>query len=251
MTIIEIENQIFTEKNARPELAGLNSVSQTAEFRLWISIFATAQYFLQSLWEIFKAEINDIIAKRRIGTASWYIEIAKDFQLGDTLQDNGTYLLVDASKKIITRAAFRESSGVLTIKIAKGTPLLPVALSAPELVQFRSYIDKVKFAGTRTNIISLNADILAINANIYYDAIFDISETKTLIGTAIVDYLQNLSFDALFITNELIEKIRAVRGVNDCVITLLAANGNPIGRTYDSLAGYMKYTPNPANFTLI
>ena len=42
MTIIEIENQIITEKNGRTELAGLNSVSQTAEFRLWVSIFATA-----------------------------------------------------------------------------------------------------------------------------------------------------------------------------------------------------------------
>ena len=251
MTIIEIENQILTEKNARTELADINSVSQTAEFRLWVKIFATMQFFLQNLWEIFKTEITEIIAKRRIGTPSWYIEIAKDFQLGDTLQENGTYLVIDATKKIITRAAFRETGGLLTIKVAKGTALLPVALSPAELTQFTAYIDKSKFAGTKTNIISLNADILAITATIYYDAIYDIAETKTLIGNAIVAYLQNLSFDALFVKNELIQKIRSVRGIKDCVIDTLTANGNPIGRTYDSLAGYIKYTPNPANFTLI
>ena len=250
-TLQEVQQEIFTEKDARPELSGLNTTSKTAEWLSWVNLFATIQWLFLNLFEAFKTEITDKVASRRLGTAAWYVNLAKDFQLGDALPENGIYTLIDESKRIITRAAFRENSGVLTLKVAKGTALAPVALSAPELVQFKAYISKMKFAGTSTNIISLNADILTITADIYYDSIYDVAQTKTLVAAAVVAYLESLSFDALFIRNELIEQIRNVRGVNDCAISTLTGNGTRIERGYDSLAGYIKYTPNLADFTLI
>lgn len=245
-TIIEIQTEIIAAKNADSELSGLTSTSQTAIWRLWTYIVAVSHFVLESLWDIFKVEIETLVASRRLGTPSWYIETSFDFQIDDSLNEDGSYAIIDEAKKIITRASFKENDieSVLVLKVAKGTITAPTALSPTELTQFRSYINKLKFAGTKISIVSLNADLLRGNIKIYYDGIFNPNVITTDIQDAIKAYLFELPFDGVLITNELIERIRNVAGVLDCeIVNLRGVQGvveYPIARTYETQAGYIQ-----------
>jgi hypothetical protein len=244
-TIQEIESEIIAAKEAQSQLDSLTSSSQTAIWRLWVYVIAVAHLALESLWDIFKIEVNELVASRRLGTPPWYVNIAKEFQLGDDLLETGLYAVIDESKRIITRASFKEDDieSVLTLKVAKGVET-PTALSTEELSQFRTYIQELKFAGTKVSVISLNADLLRGNLTVYYDGILNANATLTNIKQAIRDYLANLPFDGVLLRNELIEKIREVSGVEDCeVVSLRGVQGSTsynIDRLYESQAGYIE-----------
>lgn len=244
-TIQEIEAEIIAQKESQAELASLNSASKTAVWRLWAYVVAVAHFALESLWDIFKAEVSDLVASRRLGTPGWYVSVAKEFQLGDDLLETGLYAVVDESKRIITRASFKEDpvESVLTLKVAKGIDP-PTALASEELSQFRTYINELKFAGTRISVVSLNADLLRGTINVYYDGILNSGQTLTGIRDAVKAYLQALPFDGVLLRNQLIEQIRAAQGVKDCeIINLRGVQGLAsftIDRLYESQAGYIQ-----------
>src|SRR6185369_17612423 len=110
-------------------------------------------------------------------------------------------------------AAIVEGEG-LTIKVAKGITGSESALSSIELTQFNTYMQKVKFAGTALNIISLNADQLKITATVYHNGIYSTSVMQTNVFAAIEEFLTTgLTFNGNLLVNQLIEKVLAVQGV--------------------------------------
>lgn len=243
-TIEQIQTEIITKKQSYTELNGLSSTSQVAIWRLWVFITAFAIHALETLFDIFKAEVNTIIASKQPGTPSWYIERIKEFQLGDQLNPlTGQYDTIDTSKRIITRAAYKEDSGTLTIKVAKGETGSNEPLTATELTQLESYVEKIKFAGTIISIISLNASKLRLTATVYHDGIYDPSEIQTNVESAINTYLENLDFNGLLYENKIIDAIQAVEGVNDVtldsVVVMEGATPNAVTRVYESAAGYI------------
>lgn len=244
-TISEIQQEIIIAKENSIELGSLNSASQTAIWRLWVYVVSVAHFALESLWDIFKVEVNELVASRRLGTPSWYVSIAKEFQLGDDLLETGLYAVIDESKRIITRASFKEDDleSVLTLKVAKGD-VSPVALESEELSQFRTYIEELKFAGTKISVVSLNADLLRGSLTVYYDGILNANATLANIQEATRNYLKELPFDGTLLRNELIERIRDVPGVQDCeVVNLRGVQGSvsyTIPRLYESQAGYIE-----------
>jgi hypothetical protein len=254
-TLTEIENQILQNMASNPILSGLTSPSATAIFRNIIYLIALAHYTLEKLWDIFKKEVDDTIAQRRLGTPSWYTQSALDFQLGDNLNNFGFYEVIDDTKKIVKKASFKESnSGILTLKIAKyDNELLP--LSPTELTQFRNYIDEIKFAGTRVNIVSLEADKLRMNVKIFFEGIFTETLVKENVKTAIKNHLLNLSFDGILLKNDLINAIRNVEGVYDMeFVAIEALQGNlpvSVGRSYETQAGYMIFDDNASILQMI
>jgi hypothetical protein len=252
-TIEQIKAEIIAQKNNDTNLSGLNSPSQSAIWLLWVNIFAFAHFLLESLFDIFKEEVNQTIAQRRLGTPSWYVQSALEFQQGDTLNAFGKYELIDDTKKIVKKASFKESSnGELTLKVAKqGSQLEP--LDSGELLQFKNYVDEIKFAGTRINIVSLNADILNFNAQIYYEGLYAENTIKQNIINAINEYLLNLAFDGTISKADLIAKIRNVQGIKE--VNFLALNVvNGINATSLDLrlelqAGYCVFSEAQSNFT--
>ena len=245
MTTIEIGNQILTEKNARPELAGLNSVSQTAEFRLWVSLTAFIHFVLYGLFEFFRIEINGIIALNRTGTLLWYAEKAKEFQNGSVLNAFGEYDTIDTTKRIITRVSVSEIVGGVSIKVAKGEPA--TQLNATELQSFTQYASQIKFAGVATNIVNLPAEVVLVNLQIFYK---DISEStaKQHVKDAIYDYTKSVAFDGQFVINDLISLCRQKVGISDVLVSTIEINGTTVvnGR-YSSLSGYYSFDAEDTN----
>ena len=70
------------------------------------------------------------------------------------------YDTIDENLQLIKHATVSEIGGKVILKIQKeyGTGLL----TTPELDSFTSYVNKVKFAGTRVNIWNFNPDLLKL-----------------------------------------------------------------------------------------
>lgn len=259
-TLQEIKAQIIAAKNANTALAGLNSPSLTAIWLLWIDTIANVLLVQQQLQDAFVAEVEAKIAQSLWGTAPWFIAIAKKFQLGDAVEqlaNNEPYSIIDTAKQIVTLASFREGLGVLTIKVAKGTPATAQALSGSELIQFRSYMNKMKPAGAVLNCISLDADKLRVTATINYDGQYGLVDIQARVLTAIQDFLFNLPFDGTFYKNKLIDAIDNVAGViniDQDLASLTAVQGavtSAIGTSYIPQAGYMRFDEAFSTLTYI
>jgi hypothetical protein len=253
-TTEEIFQQIVAAKNADIELSGLNSNSATAIWRLWAYITASIIHLFERLLDSFKVEIQTIIDSRRIGTLAWYVSTAKDFQLGDTLVEFASgdygYLAIDPNKRIVSRASAKVEAGLIKLKVAKENGESAVKLSAQEEIQFRSYMELVKFAGVQIDYITLDPDLLNLDCKIYYDGIYPTAAIETTVQTAIEDFLKAIPFDGVLKKNALIEKIRKVPGVTDVeFVTIQAVQGattTNVVREYETIAGYI----NLNNFTI-
>jgi hypothetical protein len=248
-TIQEIRNQMLSQKDSMPELAIYNSNSNTAVWRLWINFFVFVVYTFERFLDVFKGEVQVIIDSRRIGTLAWYVSVARDFQKGDTLQEFETgdfgYQIIDDTKKIIKRASAKQASGTITLKVAKenGTTSQAEKLADAEKTQFETYMNFVKFAGTRVNYISLDADKLNVICDVWYDGLYVTNIIQDSLQNTINEYLKNLPFDGIVNKNELIEKMRATKGVADIVLTTITGvqgiNTTNIVREYETFAGYI------------
>lgn len=254
--IEQIKNEIIARKESNPNLDGLNSSSGTAIWRLLVDLVATTYYILESFFDIFKNEINEKIATNRLGTADWYVTSALEYQVGFTLNEFGKYDVIDEDARLVKKASFKESNtGELTLKVAKQSGLVLEPLSPAEVLQFKNYIDFIKFAGTKINIVSLNADELTMNANIYYEGLFAENTILENVKTAITNYLNTLSFDGVISKNELIEKVREVEGVNEITFTNLNIKSGteyfPLNFRIELPSGYAVFSEALSSFNLI
>ncbi len=219
MTTQEIYNKIIAEKESGKyeALDELNSTSKAAIWRLWIFVFAYFSKSLQDLFENFKAYIEDVFAKNQEGTLKWWLMKLKQFQFGDVLIfKNGIYQydIIDKDKRIVKQAAIEPLDRQLIIKVAKekkdGT-LEP--LSNVEVEALCAYVDRVKFPGQLTDIISKEADMLKLNYRIYYNAQIPKEELEETIKNAINKYLSNSVFNAKFSTTHLTDELQKLEGV--------------------------------------
>lgn len=249
-SITEIQNQIIAEKEARPELNRLSSASAVAVWRVWVYVTAVAIHFHERIFDLFRTEVETKIAARQAGTPDWYIQKVFDFQLGDQVQVvNGiaTYAVVDPTKRIITRASFREVEGdaglVLQIRVAKGEIGLEEPLTNEEVFQLKTYLERVKFAGINIQVISLNPDRMRLTAEIFFDGIYNPTTVATNVKNAIREYFKNLDFDGQVYINKIIDVVQQVEGVIDIDVNaasaMVGATENVIDRVYLTAAGYI------------
>lgn len=238
----EIYDSLAYEKSQQPELvtllpdldtsqtllADLTTSSRVAVWRLMLWVVAVCQWVHEKLWDKAKDELQAIAASSHIGTLPWYVQKAKEFQYGFPLviQDNvPVYATDEPSARIIARAAGKEESGYVLLKLAKLSSGSVVPLSGPELAAFDDYIDHVKMAGMIVNLISDNPDLLKVNVTVYYDPLV-IAPDGTLIlapGTkpvedAIRNYVANLPFNGALVLTDLVDAMQAATGVTNPVL---------------------------------
>ncbi len=212
------------EKNT---LQGLNSTSKVAVWRSFVFIISVGIWSLEKLFDEFKVFIDALIAKNKIHNFDWYIQTAKNFQFGFSLQEDGTYDntgvdegLVIASK-IVKQVAVDQLSSRLRFKLAKedGNGQL-IKMDETEISAFSQYMEKVKDAGTRLTIYSRDADLLKLEVDIYYDP-----QVLNTIGqrhdgtsdTPVQDQIQlfsrNLEFNGELILTKLTDFLQKIDGV--------------------------------------
>jgi len=242
-TIDEIQDQILaTQATYLPDLT---STSKVSVFRLIAFIIAVCTHYVETLFDSHKKEVQDLLDNRQPATRAWYAERVRVFQLGDDIDGTGTYPVVNTTKQIISRLAVKETvQGEVLIKVAKGTVGQEEALAASEKLQLESYIDKIKYAGTKTEVVSLNADLLNIEAEVFYDPIYTLGDIQARTEAALYTFMTTLKFDGIVRRNELIRQIRNVAGINDIEFTTLEGQTGtitkPITLEYEMTSGYIK-----------
>jgi hypothetical protein len=242
-------DKIIIKASIVGELTGLGlSTSLTAIWNLIVDAVVSCIYIFECILDIFKADIEDKISKKRLGSLSWYIDKAKEFQLGDDIIffPDGTigYELIDEEKQIIAFATAVEAGDEVHIKVAKLVGEELTTLLNEELLAFKNYIEKIMIAGTSMVAISLPADLIKVEMNVYYDPIYSESDVQNYLDAALLAYKVDKQ-DSYFVINDFIEMLRATIGINDVEISLCQGIQGEITtditRSYEVIAGYFNY----------
>lgn len=212
---------------------------------------AVATFTHETLWDLFRAEVQAIADSAIVGTLPWYQGMVFAFQNGDTLTYNSTtgkyeYTTINEVNKIVKRCSVVEQQdGVLAFKVAKlNGSGLPITLTGPEQTSLALYIKKVRFAGTRFTLISGNGDILKITATVYYDGVIPEATIKANVAAAVTGFIGSLPFNGEFLLSKLVDTIQAVTGITDVVLgavqtkQLLADPYTTITRFHVPVYGY-------------
>jgi len=243
-TTIKTEQELLTE---------LQSTNPVGIWRLWQFLTAVEMNFLEQNWDEIRTEIEDIKASAFIGGKEWWVEKCEEWQNGDFViidPDNYSihYDIIDENKQLIKHATISEIGGKVILKVQKEYETPINLLSTAELESFTSYVNKVKFAGTRINIWNFNPDLLHLEYTIYYDPLINISTITTNVEKVIGDYIQNLPFDSEFSKTELTNLLQDVEGVISPVFTFgegKTEGGNYVefDNYYTGIAGFCAIDP--------
>jgi hypothetical protein len=228
------------EQAAQTGLSGLNSPSNSAIYKLWKYIVAVQMYLQETLWDIYKKDIETQVSLATAGTPTWLKDkILNYFQYSSVTPQtleliNGVpaYATIDANLRIITRVAI-SNYGLNTclVKVAKSDP--PEILLTAELNALDSFLNNggdgtiagsavgLGFAGINYNVRSYDPDKLYLVAEVFYNGQYS-STIQDSVETAINNYLASLPFDSRVKIVALTDAIQAVDGVSDVVITDLA-----------------------------
>lgn len=230
-TIATIYNEIVAAKEAEPNLQVLNSTSSTSIWKLWAYITATVIFSVETMHDLFKAEIEGILSTKIPGSIPWYRSVCLAFQYGNALVFSGGkygYDQLDEEARIIDQCSVREAADGLIIKVAKEVDGQLQPLSAEEENSFQAFIQKVKFAGTHVRVINIDGNKLHVAGEIFYDPLLiNADGTSKADGSrpaevAVENYLRSLPFDGRLKRTALMEAILNAPGVFDMKLTILA-----------------------------
>ena len=226
-TIQLIQSEMDLTQATQSALIPLNSHSQTAIYTLWKYITSSAIWIHETLWDLFKIELELIISNAPVGTMKWVQAMVFYFQYDATnpqiiqlVNFVPSYAPVDNTLNIITRCSVKTMPNrVVNVKVAKQDP--PTALVALELSSLAGYLNEISFAGVQYNVTSGLPDELFLNAEIFYDGQYAAVITTNVIA-GINNYLAEIPFDGYIRVMSLEDAIQAVPGVIDVEITDLA-----------------------------
>ncbi len=245
------------------------SVSQVAEWRLWRGIWSRAVYSFELILDAFKSEVETLIESKQPGSISWYYDQVMKFQgaddgdgfMGDNLVVNSYGILEyekeDSTRCIINQCSLSESDGTLVIKVAKlDSDGLLTSLTYAELLAFSIYINNIKYPGTELNVVTLPADLIYYDINIYYDPIFSTDTITANVLAQLETYKGSLGFDDRVFKQKLGDTILNAEGVVTVKINSLMSKASTdddfsdIDVVYQLASGYYNYdgdTPSTLN----
>jgi hypothetical protein len=249
--------------NEQNTISNLTSTSKVAIWRLWVYIVAFAVWTLEKLFDFYKVEVDQRIAKNEIHNFLWYRKKALEFQYGHALipetdsYDNTGLVISDIEKsKIIKHVAvirkIISGHGFLELKLAKEDNNQLVPLEAPEMEAFKAYMFLVADAGTYIQYISLAHDSLKLVLEIQYDPQILWQDGSRKDGTdntpvikAINEFLYTLEFNGELILTKLADYLQNVEGVKipkirEAYSKYGAFDYEIIDETYIARAGYMR-----------
>lgn len=228
-TIKEIYNQAVAERNKRLELTEFSNDSKMSVMNGILWVVSAVIYSFETLLDVFAVDITEAINARINGTPAYYANALLQYQQGDELlvREDGLafgYANVDERKRIITRVSYIESTddnnidSKLILKIATGYKGNLEAIPAEELVPINAYIGKLKFAGTRVEVISTKGDVLVPRLTVFYDGAIPEEEMYDAIEALLKEYVMEIDFDAAVYVSRLTDALRRAEHVRDVYI---------------------------------
>lgn len=254
-TLTEIQNEITTAKESYAELDELNSTSKASIWGLIRDVVAQVIYTLYMFFDLYKAEIKEIVDKGFHGTSAWFTNEIKKFQYGYDLVLNTDfdtafyeYQNTDEDAQIVQQVALEQLGDKTLIKVAKLNNEALTALSLPEQQALSSYVRLISYPGMFFQIQTANADLLVLEFNVYFNALFGEDAVRINIETALQNYLNTIVFNGKFKGSEAVDAVQAVDGVSEVYLKNASGRGNltdladavVFDESYNSIAGYMK-----------
>lgn len=225
-TLNAIYKEAVAERNKRLELTEFSSDSKLSILNGITWVVAAVIYSFETILDVFAYDISETINKRINGTPDYYARALLQYQKGDelTVREDGLafgYASVDESKRIITQVSYEESTddvnldSKLVLKVATGDKGNLSAIPADELVQIRTYLNRIKFAGTRIEVTSLPGDVLVPRLSVYWDGAISEAEVYDNIETSLNEYMMNIDFNAGIYVSKVVAAIRSAEHVTD------------------------------------
>lgn len=200
--------------NDEATLAGLDSPSQTADYRLWQIVFAAVSAIVEEYVDAKELEIEDTVMRNVAPNAAWLDTILRAFQEGYTLEldANGRpfYAVIDEDAQIIKRVAILEGIGTYRAKVAGEDGGGNVqALTVPQVNAINEYLDQY-ILGNPGTAESRETDYLHIQYEIFYPALRLEAEVRAEVEDAINEYLEVLDFGGTLRLSKLEDSIQSV-----------------------------------------
>ena len=222
-TLTEIYNEAVETRNKYLELTELTNDSKMSIINAFTWVTAAAIYSFETLLDVFTTDIAKTFTQRINGTSAYYANAMLKWQYGDDLiiNDEGTafhYATEDTTKRLITHVSYQEyyneefKDNILILKVASGEGR---SLSDEELIAARAYLNQIKFAGVKCNVVSRRGDVLVPRLTVYYDGAITKEELYDNIDTALIDFIVNMKFDSLVYSQKIIDAIQKVEHVTD------------------------------------
>lgn len=239
-TIKQIKEIMTTAFMADPEIRKMYGIEDGRTFEQHFSpisienllfyIVASVCNTIEVIFDLFREEIDERIAKGTVATVSWYYSIARNFQYGDDLiwdEDKQTfnYKTQNIEKQIIKYVSVRDEGNGVGILVAKDKEGYPSPLEEMELSAFKAYMSKVKFAGVYLRIMSGEPDKLKISAKVQVDPLViniadgtNINNGDLPVNNAINKYIKNIVYGGTLNKTKLIDAIQSETGIIDILI---------------------------------
>lgn len=228
-TIQEIYKEAVLERDKRLELSEFKSDSKLSVMNGILWVVAAVIYSFETLLDVFSVDISTAINNRINGTPNYYAQALLKYQEGDELKmrDDGLafgYEVVDQTKCLITQVSYSESTddvnldNKLILKVAKGKKGNLSELTESELIPVQAYINKLKFAGTRIEVISTKGDVLIPRLTVYYDGSIPESEMYDALDFNLKKFITSIDFDAMIYVSKLMDTLQRVNHVVDVYI---------------------------------
>lgn len=225
-TIREIYYEALVERAKRMELSEYSSDSKLSILNGITWFVAAMIYTFEAILDVFAIDISETLNERINGTPKYYANALLRYQHGDQLivRDDGLafgYATQDTTKRIITQVSYSESTSdqnldnKLILKVATGAKGNLSEIGAEDLAMITAYINQIKFAGTRIEVLSRKGDVLIPRVSVYHDGAVLESELYDALEAALNEYMMNIDFDAGIYVSKIWESIRRVEHVTD------------------------------------
>lgn len=218
-------------------------------------IVAACTWTLETLFDLHREEVDNIIAEFKPHTLRWYVNKVRAYQHGRPLDgdtdeyDNAGVADADiAVERVVAYCAVVEKAGVLYVKVAKDNAGQRTPLDAEEYDGLQDYVKRVKDAGVKTVLRNDPADRFDIRLDLYYDPlVFNASlsplsatdrRSKTVIQDTIKKFVENLPFNGEYRNVALVGTLAAVTGIVIPEIKEAWCNGVQVDARAVPTAGY-------------
>lgn len=196
----------------------------------------------ETLLSEWKEEVRREAEETHYGTAAWWVEAAKRWQMGDRLKvidGKVGYEREDAGKRVVTAASVTAAGRTLLLKVAKGSPGSREALTAAELQSLRGYVEAVKPIGLMVTVRSGAANRVTIGGVLRYRAELTEEDVREAVRAAVEQAMDGLEFNGDLYEGRLAMAMMQVEGVVDAQLRGLKIDGTEWSDVTNPSSGYV------------
>lgn len=236
-TIEEIKNGMTAEWIKQPAVMSAYGLDGKKTFKDCFSaaslenilfyVFAFAVWSLESLFDMHRDEVEQLIEQLEPHTLRWYVAKAKAYMHGCKLVTDCDYYDTSAmsatdieAAQVVKYAVATESNTVVYIKVARqDADGNPTELTEAQLAGLSAYMDEIKDAGVSVQVRNEPADDMQIALVIYYDPTLlsvdgngagILSDGSEPVCEAVKNVITRLPFNGVFRKSDLMAALQAL-----------------------------------------